>query len=331
MKRIRPLLILLIIVSTVAACSLPTLSSPTSTLSPTRTPIPPTQSPTNTPVITPTNTLMPFCTPLVCTQNESFYCPSGDCPGGCGTVCATNTPTVLDWWQPKPGTTFHIQYEGEIDLELPVEVYNLDLFDTPVETIQTLQNRGVRVICYFSAGTQEDWRQDAGFFPDRVLGNALEDWEGEVWLDIRQLGVLQPIMAARLDLAQEKGCDAVDPDNLDGYTNNTGFDLTSSDQIAYNLWLAQQAHQRGLAIGLKNDVDQIPSLINVFDFATNEECFTYDECDRLLPFIWANKAVFGIEYEADPRIFCPVANEHGFSFVLKNWELDAFAAPCWEE
>ncbi|HKJ26214.1 MAG TPA: endo alpha-1,4 polygalactosaminidase [Anaerolineales bacterium] len=330
MKKIRHALYLLILVTAVSACGLPSLSSPTDTAPPpTDTPVPPTLTsipPTNTP----TQTLRPFCTPPPCAANESYYC-EGDCIGGCGTVCATHTPVVFNWWQPSPGTTFHIQYDGEIDLELPVDVYNLDLFDTPAEDIQTLQARGVRVICYFSAGSWEDWRADAENFPPEVIGNPLEDWEGESWLDIRQQTALQPIMAARLDLAQEKGCDAVDPDNIDGYTNNTGFEISSTDQIAYNLWLAGEAHQRGLGVGLKNDLDQVPSLVNVFDFAVNEECYTYQECDRLMPFVWSDKAVFGIEYEADPRLFCPTADQDGFSFVLKNWELDEFAEPCWGE
>lgn len=332
MRNIRPLLIAFFLLAGVSACGFPALSSPTDTVPPpTHTPIPPTPTrilPSDTPP--PTETLRPFCTPQACAANESYYCP-GDCPGGCGTVCATNTPVAYNWWQPAPGSTFHIQYEGEIDLSLPVDVYNLDLFDTSEETIQALHARGVKVVCYFSAGSREDWRPDADTFPSEVIGNPLEDWEGENWLDIRQLTALQPVMFARLDLAQEKGCDAVDPDNVDGYANNTGFSISSTDQISYNLWLAQAAHQRGLGIGLKNNLEQVPSLVNVFDFTVNEECYTYKECDRLMPFIWAGKAVFGIEYDADPRLFCPQAIQDDFSFVLKKTDLDGYAEPCWGE
>lgn len=41
-------------------------------------------------------------------------------------------------------------------------------------------------------------------------------------------------MQARLDLAVQKGCDGVEPDNVDGYQNNSGFPLTAQDQLAYN-------------------------------------------------------------------------------------------------
>jgi glucose/arabinose dehydrogenase len=35
---------------------------------------------------------MPVCTPPPCGEDESYHCPD-ECPGGCGTVCATHTPT----------------------------------------------------------------------------------------------------------------------------------------------------------------------------------------------------------------------------------------------
>jgi hypothetical protein len=136
------------------------------------------------------------------------------------------------------------------------------------------------------------------------------------------------VRAARLDLAVSKGCDGVEPDNIDGYTNDTGFPLTYQHQINYNVWLAQQAHARGLSIGLKNDLDQIPDLVDDFDWAINEQCFEYDECDTLLPFITANKAVFGVEYEGETTDFCPQANAMNFDWLKKALDLDAFRVAC---
>ncbi len=117
--------------------------------------------------------------------------------------------------------------------------------------------------------------------------------------------------------------------NVDGYINNTGFDLTYEDQLRYNRWLAEEAHKRGLSIGLKNDLDQIPDLVFYFDWALNEEYFYYNECDKLFPFIENGKAVFGVEYELDKEDFCLKANEMGFSFMKKHRELDAWRDPCW--
>ena len=103
-------------------------------------------------------------------------------------------------------------------------------------------------------------------------------------------------MAARIDLAVQKGCDAVEPENVDGYANATGISLNAANQLDYNRFLAQQAHQRNLAVGLMNDLDQAASLVDDFDFAVNEECHEYDECNALIVFIGAGKPVFNAEY-----------------------------------
>ena len=115
---------------------------------------------------------------------------------------------------------------------------------------------------------------------------------------------------------------------MDGYANATGFPLVAEDQLAYNIFLATAAHQMGLGIGLKNDLEQIPALVSHFDWALNEECFTYGECDLLLPFIQAGKPVFVIEYQLAPEAFCPQANNLQFNAIQKNRDLDAFRFPC---
>ncbi len=224
-------------------------------------------------------------------------------------------------WQPKPGTCWQWQLNDEVNTSWDVTMYDIDLFDTPQTTIDKLHTDGRIVICYFSAGSWEEWREDARDFPDEVLGEPLEEWEDERWLDISRIDLLEPIMLVRLNLAVAKNCDGVEPDNVDGYTNETGFDLTYDDQLEYNLWLAEQAHQRGLSIGLKNDLDQIDEVVDDFDWALNEECFQFDECDELLPFIEAGKAVFGVEYVGDPEDYCPQAIEMGFSWLTKTLNL----------
>ena len=92
--------------------------------------------------------------------------------------------------------------------------------------------------------------------------------------------------------------------------------------------MAEQAHARGLSVGLKNDLEQINMLLPSFDWALNEECFTYDECDALLPFVEAGKAVFGVEYNLSPTDFCPQANTMNFDFLKKNQDLDAWRFSC---
>lgn len=233
-----------------------------------------------------------------------------------------------DLWRPAPGTSWQIQFTGELDTSLDVDMYDVDLFDTPTARIDALRADGRRVVCYFSAGSLEAWRPDAGRFPERVLGAPLAGWPGERWLDIRALDVLGPIMETRLDLAAAKGCDGVEPDNVDAYANPSGLPLTGDDQLRYNRFLADAAHARGLSVGLKNDVEQVVALEPWFDWALNESCNVHDECERLLPFVAAGKAVFGIEYAGDPAVFCPRVNALDFDFLKKPRDLGPAREAC---
>ena len=131
-----------------------------------------------------------------------------------------------------------------------------------------------------------------------------------------------------LDLCRDKGFDGVEADNVDGYANDSGFPLTADDQLAYNRFLAGAAHARGLSIGLKNDLDQVAELEPDFDWALNEECFAFDECDLLSPFVAAGKAVFHVEYDVDTAVFCPATTALGFSSLRKRLDLDAWQEPC---
>ncbi len=241
----------------------------------------------------------------------------------------TNASSSLgNWWEPSPAVTWQWQLSGDINTTYDVDIYDVDLVDTPQATINALHNRGIKVICYFSAGSWEKFRNDANEFPDDVLGNVLDGWPDEKWLDISNYEKFSDIMEARLDMAVAKGCDGVEPDNVDGYQNKNGLSLTYNDQIIYNKWLAVQAHARGLAIGLKNDLDQIEDLVGDFDFAVNEQCFEYDECEALTPFTDQGNAVLGVEYELEAEDFCEQANSMQFSWLKMDYDLDGGRVSC---
>ncbi|MCP5175860.1 MAG: endo alpha-1,4 polygalactosaminidase [Moraxellaceae bacterium] len=232
------------------------------------------------------------------------------------------------YWQPHGQLSWQIQFAGTFNPNINAQVFDVDLFDTPQSTIDLLHGQGKKVICYFSAGSSENWRPDFNRFPREVKGRNLSGWAGEKWLDIRRLDILMPIMSDRIALAKQKGCDAVDPDNIDGYTNRTGFKLSYNDQLTYNRALANAAHSQDLAIGLKNDLNQIPDLVNDFDFAINESCMVYNECSMVSPFVAVGKSVFHIEYQADISAICSVGNSYGFSSMKKNQNLDGWRESC---
>ena len=241
----------------------------------------------------------------------------------------TPTPTPTEVWQPKPGTSWQWQITGTIDTTFAVKMYDIDLFDSPQNTIDFLHSKGIIVICYFSAGTRENWRPDASQFPSAAIGKAVQGWSGENWIDTRN-AVVRAIMTARMDTAVAKHCDGLEPDNVDAYTNSNGLGLTAATQIDYNTFLASEAHKRNLSVGLKNDVDQVNQLVGYFDWVLDEECFKYSECDTLLPFTQAGKAVFEVEYgtQSTANSVCPKANALNFDTLIKDMDLDAFRISC---
>jgi hypothetical protein len=171
----------------------------------------------------------------------------------------------------------------------------------------------------------ESYRPDAAAFPRSLLGNAYSGYPDERWLDIRRIDRLAPILRKRFDLCAGKGFDAVEPDNVAGYENETGFPLSGRDQLRFNRWVAREVHRRGMSVALKNDPEQVRQLLRYFDFAVVEECFAYEECGRFSPFVAAGRAVFEAEYESSPASFCPAAAELRFSAIRKGYDL--FAAP----
>ncbi|HEX8867823.1 MAG TPA: endo alpha-1,4 polygalactosaminidase [Lentzea sp.] len=230
-------------------------------------------------------------------------------------------------WVPAPGTAWQWQLSGKVDTGVDVPVYDIDGVDNGSDVVEALHRAGRKVICYVNVGAAEDFRPDAAAFPADVKGKT-DGWPGEHWLDIRRSDVLRPIMAARFDTCRDKGFDAVEPDNVEGYTNDTGFPLTGADQLTYNRMIAELAHERGLSIGLKNDLGQIPELLADFDFAVNEQCAEYGECGRLIPFVKAGKAVFHVEYNLDTAQFCPEVTALGLSSMRKNLDLGSPRWPC---
>jgi hypothetical protein len=260
-----------------------------------------------------------FQTSEFASQNSST---GGDVPA------PPTTPSVKTWWQPTPGTSWDIQFSGTINYSLNVQAMDIDLFDTPQANIDAMKVRGVKVICYFSAGSFEDWRPDVSKFPSAVKGKALDGWPGENWLDASNLKALMPVMTARMDLAVTKKCDALDLDNMDIYLQDSGFAISYAQNLAYAKQLTAEAHKRNLSIGLKNNLLQIADLVDDYDFAINEQCNFFNECDYMKPFVQKGKAVLGIEYELKTSQFCAATNADNFDFLKKNQNLDSAREAC---
>lgn len=317
---------------------------------------------------------------------------------------ATSEVTANTWWKPTPNTTWQWQIsspydDGEIEAALDVEVYDIDLFDTPQAQIDYLKSQNKKIICYFSAGTWEEWREDIIALEARFEGDPKLDlvkgnrmpWPGEWWINPRH-PITRALMETRLDYAVARGCDGVEPDNVDSWTydltafpnstqvahnwqynipewpcedppfldeieeKGTGFNLIAEDQLDYNSWMAQAAHERGLSIGLKNNGAQAKELEPFYDWSLVESCYDYSECHDHNVFIQANKAVFMTQYVPDcvlkddranslngilsvkPELIqgmteamtnmCSDARTNQFSLLVKRYDLEAWNLEC---
>ncbi|KAK5704481.1 hypothetical protein LTR17_021863 [Elasticomyces elasticus] len=217
------------------------------------------------------------------------------------------------WWQPSSNTTWQIVLSHVLapPTNISASALDGDLFDNASNgSWPIIKAAGYKTICYFSAGSYEDWRPDANDFLPADLGDPLDGWPGEKWLNTISLDV-RKIMQARLDLAVKQGCDAVDPDNIDAYDND----------------------------GLKNGGSIVGDVLNVTDFEVNEQCVEYEECETFQPFVDAGKPVFGTEYtkaDVDTPIressfvndICTNPSRRGFSTLIKHMNLDEWVVAC---
>ncbi|HEY4276716.1 MAG TPA: endo alpha-1,4 polygalactosaminidase [Conexibacter sp.] len=228
---------------------------------------------------------------------------------------------------PPAHASWQWQLDGRLDTSVNARVYDVDGFDTSKATVARLHHAGRYVVCYIDAGTWENWRPDRNRFPASTRG-ADNGWPGERWLDIRRLRQLAPPLRARIAMCARKGFDAVEPDNVDGFTTHTGVPLSAKDQLRFNRWIARIAHQHGLAVALKNDLEQATALAPSFDFAVLEQCAQYHECASTRPFLRAGKAVFDAEYALATSSFCSDTRRLGVSAMRKQLSLGAWRQTC---
>ncbi|CEP01717.1 hypothetical protein PBRA_008659 [Plasmodiophora brassicae] len=207
-----------------------------------------------------------------------------------------------------------------------------------------LKDHNRYVICYVNVGSLDTGANDAGSFPKSIIGNAYPDWPGEYFLDIRS-SVTRSLIKARFERMASYGCDGIEPDNLDTYTEKTFApnkpDLTLTDALDYMNWISTTVHDLGMAIGLKNGGDLVKAhdLASVFDFAIVESCAEFSgDCAEYAPFIQAGKPVFAAEYTTKGDGGCPViksadsacaaTNAANFEGIIKTCDLGAEWKGC---
>lgn len=180
-----------------------------------------------------------------------------------------------------------------------------DLDELTAGEVTTLKNANHIIQCYFSSGTTESWRDD--YLSNQAAWDSaalakLPNWD-ERWLDLRNLTKLKALLTPRFDRAKTIGCDALELDNVDCFDNAECYQsmgktraVAKEMQIEWNTWQVEAAHTRGLSISLKNALELVIPMANLYDFAVNEGCGAYSECGMYEPFLTQDKAVLNHEY-----------------------------------
>jgi len=178
----------------------------------------------------------------------------------------------------------------------------------------------VILVCYFNAGLAQvsDCDYESRWLNSGLLGNVYDpdepEFSDERWINIKNQ-TARDWIKRRITLANDLGCDAVDPDNIDGYLNDedgangTGWNLSERDYVTFVTDMAAHAHglttNRGftLLVGQKNAPELVGQVAGVLDFAVLEDCKTLNDpgedsafCRDFQPYIAAGKPVFSIEY-----------------------------------
>jgi hypothetical protein len=249
----------------------------------------------------------------------------------------------------KPGQNWQWQLDGTVD-ETILDGYtgpkliDIDMEGADAALVARLKAKGIYTVAYLETGAWESYRSDADQFPAAALGNPLNGYPDEQFLDIRPgqpySATVLSLIKARILAAANKGFDGIEPDLDDtganfsgcaGEDGDTGFCITLAQNIAFNAQLAAYAHSLGLSWGQKNgggDAAFTAAEINMVhaDWALIEECNRYGGCPTYTTYINLGKAVLNAEYKQDRMTtakFCPADNMRNFDGILKSNALGA--------
>lgn len=238
-------------------------------------------------------------------------------------------------WKPTIGMEWQWQLSCDTahtctNLQVHVPFYVIDAVGNPASTVAAIHKRGEHAYCYVDIGSWEETRSDVSKFPESVLGNRYVGWPKERWLDIRQLGILAPIMIARMQVCVEKGFDGVEFDNVEDFDNHTGFPITEGESAYYTAWMANQAHKMGLSASWENAPTNVAVLEPYMEALLFESCYNYKFCQKSAPMIDAGKWVGGVEYKADFKDmrFCPTYTKDRMVGAFRERALKSYRVPC---
>ncbi len=237
----------------------------------------------------------------------------------------------------------------------------------PSPVVRALHKAGHYSICYVEVGAfQTGFPDNRDFAPSdygyREHRYQMQGWPGEWYFDIRGFrgyvagkpstlsGAARNIasgLAKRFGWCELEGQDAVEPDDIDGYTNRSasgarggGWGLTKADAAGFERWLAYTAHSHHLAVLQKNDPGNAAVDSKLFDGVLSESCNQYhDPCagrdGDWDAYLKLGKPVLNAEYTSGGETtakFCAADRRYGIWGALYGLQLSG-PTPyrvCWD-
>jgi len=229
--------------------------------------------------------------------------------------------------------------------------------------VRAIHAAGHYSICYVEVGAYQEGFPDNAHFARSDYGGVgdkatqMQGYSNEYWFDLTGFRNYVPgrhgtLKGAAVNIAQaldkrfgwckKEGQDAVEPDDLDGYTNKstggqTPWGMTQADAAGFERWLAYDIHSHGLAAFQKNDGANATAGARMFDGMVIEECNYYkDPCTGAggdaTAYLARHKPVLNAEYTADGETtggFCSADESAGIVGALFSVDLDGSTyRPC---
>ena len=233
----------------------------------------------------------------------------------------------------------------------------------PSPVVQAIHAAGHYSICYVEAGAyQRGFPDDRDFHRADYggIGDAATQMQGyanEYWFNLTgfahyRAGHRHSLRGAAVNIAYAldkrigwcklEGQDAIEPDDLDGYTNRSSggsrpWHMTQADSAGFERWLAYDAHRHGLAIFQKNDGADTAADEPLYQGMIIEECnYYHDPCSGpggdATAYLQAGKPVLNAEYTSDGETtakFCGADEQAGIAGALFDVDLDGRVyQPC---
>jgi hypothetical protein len=270
-----------------------------------------------------------------------------------------DAPPADPYWMPEPGEAgnWDIQVAAPFDFSTERAMVIVDLWTSvpaattitygdsstvavpagaQPTTIATLKARQTVVVCRVGLGGMWTTDPDASKFPEasRLVIDPKMPTEERI-LDLTDRGPWEDAALARIDLAKEIGCDAIEPYRIDHFGINV--DLTLEEQIAWYAKVAEEVHERDLSVGMRNGSEIYDTQAASFDWAIIERCGEDDVCDMVRDVLELRKAVFALDYNTtltglaqNPDVMCMRHDEAGIEDgLVKDAALSsAFRQQC---